>query len=113
MKIQSFNKRNTYVMKTITDNINTAKQSNAIMPNFIHSMDASLIIKFISNHDNLKACIHDCFGTHPNHMSQQRKDIIKVMVYMYLDFYYQNKLLEEKSSYELGLKGIPIVTIVN
>jgi len=51
--------------------INSIKQINSFIPNFIHSMDASHIVilmkKIISKYNFEIITIHDCFGVHPNH----------------------------------------------
>ena len=53
---------------------NKAKQSLAIIPNIIHSLDAShlsnVIINAFENETYPILTIHDCFGTHPNLMDQ-------------------------------------------
>lgn len=70
--INIFGKRKTLVLRNVTDNLNTSKQIQAIIPNIIHSLDASHLIRVINS--SIKGgfypviTIHDCFGTHPNKM---------------------------------------------
>lgn len=57
--------------KTKTNVINSTKQYNAFVPNFVHSMDGSniflLVDELIKNRPNMNiATIHDCFGTSAN-----------------------------------------------
>jgi DNA-directed RNA polymerase len=74
-------KNKTLVLREFKDEINKRKQIQAIIPNIIHSLDASHLIKIISyvirrqdnplyNMNYLKYIIpvHDCFGTHPNQL---------------------------------------------
>jgi DNA-directed RNA polymerase len=74
-------KNKTLVLREFEDEINNSKQIQAIIPNIIHSLDASHLIKVINsinrghgdahyNMDSLKYIIpvHDCFGTHPNQL---------------------------------------------
>lgn len=48
------------------------KQSNAVSPNFVHSLDAAALMKTIAmaSHDGVEhfAMVHDSYGTHPSHM---------------------------------------------
>lgn len=74
------------VLRSFTDKIDPTKQSNSIVPNYIHSFDASLIVKLIlrlKQEDVIT--IHDCFGCHPNHMKALRLHIINSFVDMYFD----------------------------
>jgi DNA-directed RNA polymerase len=51
--------------------INKTKQVNSLIPNFIHSMDAShivMLIEKLNNKYNLDIItVHDCFGVHANY----------------------------------------------
>ena len=50
----------------------TRKQSSAIIPNIIHSLDSSHLINIINTGFNINCfpilAIHDCFGCHPNNL---------------------------------------------
>jgi DNA-directed RNA polymerase len=62
------------VIKEYTNETNKLKQSNAIVPNIIHSLDATHLIKLINKSGDNKfepvITIHDCFGTLPNQMDE-------------------------------------------
>ena len=49
------------------------KQRSAIIPNVIHSLDASHLMNVINTAFtkgiNDLITVHDCFGTHPNNLS--------------------------------------------
>ena len=63
------------VLREMTKELNKAKQSSAIIPNVIHSLDSSHIVNIVTNsfdyseYDKPVITIHDCFGTHPNYMA--------------------------------------------
>ena len=72
--INIFGKRRKVVLKSVIDKLNTSKQIQAIIPNIIHSLDASHLMKVILSCVK-SGCypvitIHDCFGTHPNKMEK-------------------------------------------
>ena len=52
--------------------MDSRKQTQSIIPNIIHSLDANHLISLINNAIKDKfspiITIHDCFGTHPNKM---------------------------------------------
>lgn len=79
----------TMILREFDEKINKRKQIQAIIPNIIHSLDASHIMKIINyvirgqedplcNMNSLKyvLAIHDCFGTHPNQFSKL-EEIVK------------------------------------
>ena len=64
------------VVRKTTDFVDTAKQAQAIIPNMIHSLDATHLINIINNASESKTLsavpvisVHDCFGTLPNKMA--------------------------------------------
>src|ERR1700726_4592241 len=63
-----------FIFKESINELNTLKQKQAIIPNIIHSLDATHLINLINkaNHLSFKPIIsiHDCFGTHPNKMEE-------------------------------------------
>jgi DNA-directed RNA polymerase len=67
-------KTKTVVLNKKLDKTNTRAQTQAIIPNIIHSMDSAhliLILNKIVNQNNTNnpvISIHDCFGTLPNNM---------------------------------------------
>ena len=60
-----------YVLLQRTDNnkVHKTKQSKAIAPNFIHSLDASVLHLAFANFHNDVVAIHDCFGTHLSYVN--------------------------------------------
>ena len=60
------------VLKEWTNEIDKNKQVAAIIPNIIHSLDASHLINLINYGKSVQfldiVSIHDCFGSHPNNM---------------------------------------------
>jgi len=74
-------KTKTLVLKEKLDKRDKSKQSSAIVPNIIHSLDAShlaqVIITAFENNTKPIITIHDCFGTHPNLM-EKLIEIVKI-----------------------------------
>lgn len=72
ISLSYFGKTRTQVIRTQTGLINKSKQTQAIIPNIIHSLDSSHLVKIInvakSNNILSVITVHDCFGTHPNNM---------------------------------------------
>ena len=102
VKISPFSLRNVSLNLKVSnrDKFDNYKQVNALMPNFIHSLDgASLALlydKFIKTpNDNLFYSIHDCFAvTAPN------IEKIKVMLAsVYVELYSQPTYLKEFDEY--------------
>lgn len=62
------------ILREVIDNIDKNKQIQSIIPNIIHSLDASHLINLINTSIKLKfspiISIHDCFGTHPNNIEK-------------------------------------------
>lgn len=58
------------VLREWEEKINKSKQSDAIIPNIIHSLDAShlmnVVISAVERNITPVISVHDCFGTHPN-----------------------------------------------
>ena len=69
------------------NNLDNAKQTQAIIPNIIHSLDASHLINIIkkANKDNFKPIIsiHDCFGTLPCLMNELEQRVKMEFIYLY------------------------------
>ena len=72
VKLSYFGTSRTSVIREWKDLIDKNKQTQAIIPNIIHSLYASHLINVINRgySINIKPIIsvHDCFGTHPNNM---------------------------------------------
>lgn len=79
----------TFSFKTIIkDEFDRVKQRNAIMPNLIHSLDASsiaLLNEFLSkNTDRVDIyTIHDCFAVTANNIDTWIKQLKNVYLYIY------------------------------
>ena len=88
--IRSGNKPKTIVLrKTNRDKPDYRKQNQAIIPNIIHSLDASHLINLI-NRANLNGLtnvisIHDCFGIHPNKMNSLKQLVITEFINLYTE----------------------------
>ena len=89
-------KNKTLVLREFEDEINKRKQIQAIIPNIIHSLDAShlikIIISVIRRHEDplynmisLKYIIpvHDCFGTHPNQLGILEEIVKREYIWIY------------------------------
>lgn len=103
---------------------NTRRQTLAIIPNIIHSMDASHLIWILkkacekNSEINPTITIHDCFGTLPNKMIELEK-IVKlefINLYSHKDFltsFHENLLYnldKNKIKYEIKEDSVYILT---
>ena len=89
-------KSRTFVLRSKTDIKDTRKQNQAIIPNIIHSLDASHLINIInSNIENKKLypiiSVHDCFGTLPNQMALLCFNVKKEFIFLYSKEVFLNK----------------------
>lgn len=75
------------LMKKIPGKTDKGKQSSAIIPNIVHSLDAAhligVIIKAINNNFTPILSVHDCFGTHPNKMDELNMRVRKEFIQLY------------------------------
>lgn len=90
ISINFLGKSKTTVLREWTNDIDIRKQLQAIIPNIVHSFDATHLIKVIVDFDHNKYLlpIHDCFGSHPNDMFYL-SDLVKksfVAIYSNYDF---------------------------
>jgi DNA-dependent RNA polymerase len=89
ISISTFNRGRTkkMVLKEITDKKDNLKQVEAIIPNIIHSLDAThLIILLLDAQKNGYSPIlpvHDCFGCHPNNMKILEYNVKKLFILLY------------------------------
>lgn len=79
------------VVRKTTGFVDTAKQAQAIIPNMIHSLDATHLINIINNASESKTLsavpvisVHDCFGTFPNKMADLELLVKKEFIHLYL-----------------------------
>jgi DNA-dependent RNA polymerase len=85
-------RRNIRIMEMNKEEIDIRKQNNAIVPNIVHSFDASnisLLIKIVSsNFDTRKInllTIHDCFATNANDVEKMRSGVKLGFLAIYSD----------------------------
>ena len=85
--ITLFNKHRKLVYREWTDKMDTLKQKQSIIPNIIHSLDASHLSSLINSaeKDNFGpiVTIHDCFGTLPNLMGTLEYRVKKEFILLY------------------------------
>ena len=87
ISIKIGNKSKTVIIKESLDKLNTRKQAQAIIPNIIHSLDSSHLIKIVLSaiDNNFKPIltVHDCFGTHPNKIKELSEIVTKEFIELY------------------------------
>jgi len=103
------------VLREWTDIVDKRKQIQAIIPNIIHSLDATHLIKLIikASEENFAPIItvHDCFGTLPNKMCELDYRVKKEFILLYtqdnfLDKFH-NRILQsiEDNQFEIRIDG--------
>lgn len=94
ISINFLGKNKTAVLKEwIKDKTDARKQVQAIIPNIIHSFDASHLISIIHSliEKNIYILpIHDCFGTHPNDMAT----VAMLVRYKFIELYAKKDFLD-------------------
>jgi len=89
-------KTKTVVLNKKLDQTDTRAQTQAIIPNIIHSMDSAHLILILNkiinqnNHNNPVISIHDCFGCLPNNMI----DLENLVKLEFINLYSKNEFLE-------------------
>ena len=87
ISIKIGNKSKTVIIKESLDKLNTRKQAQAIIPNIIHSLDSSHLIKIVLSAIDNKfkpiLTVHDCFGTHPNKIKELSEIVTKEFIELY------------------------------
>ena len=111
------------VLREKENKLNKAKQKQAIIPNIVHSLDASHLINLINTAADINfypiITIHDCFGTLPNKMSELdfmvRKEFI--IIYSKGEFIknFHNRFLQSISDnqYKFDDKNNPTCVILD
>lgn len=85
-------KQKTVILKRKLSKTDTRIQTQAILPNIIHSMDASHLILILNkNKVSPIISIHDCFGTLPNNMI----DLENLVKLEFINLYSKNNFLEK------------------
>ena len=99
VKLSYFGKTRTSVIREWKGIVDKRKQNQAIVPNIIHSLDASHLINVINcwyKKDNYPIIsIHDCFGTHPNSMNKLAKVVRSEFVLLYTQHNFLQKYNEK------------------
>lgn len=99
----------TIVLNEHTGKIDKKDQSLAIIPNIIHSLDAThllgVVARFKEYSDNI-ITIHDCFGTHPNKMWKFSEIVKEEFIFLYTRENFLDMFLKRNVDYlkELGVK---------
>lgn len=87
VQLSSFGKTKTRVFREWKDILDKYKTTQSIIPNIIHSLDASHLINVVnySYPKNVAPIIsvHDCFGTHPNKMDKLAKIVRSEFALLY------------------------------
>ena len=95
ISIKIANKSKTLVLREFFDEIDSRKQSQAIIPNIVHSLDASHLINIFKYAINNKfypvITIHDCFGTHPNKILELKSIVKQEFIKLYSTDEFLNK----------------------
>jgi len=105
-------KNKTIVLREWVENsMDNKKQVNAVIPNIIHSFDASHLLEVIAaiSLKNIYILpIHDCYGTHPNDMDSLAVEVRK----QFIKIYSQTNFLEtlrEKVIVELKTHSMEVI----
>ena len=109
-----FNKHRKLLYKQRTGEIDKFKQQQSIIPNIIHSLDASHLVTLINiaKKDNFGPIItiHDCFGTLPAYMAELEQRVRKEFILIYsnenfLEAFHKNILYTiESNNYKIITK---------
>ncbi len=82
-----FNQAKKLVIRDKTDELSKARQIQGVIPNVIHSLDATHLIKVICLSKKKGfypiIAIHDCFGTHPNKMGKLETSVKMEFISLY------------------------------
>ena len=95
LTIRSNRKTKSLVLYRQTKRIDHSKQIDGIIPNVIHSLDSSHIINVINESSkNINFSIltvHDCFGTHPNHIQALFFYLKEEFIKLYINYDFLKK----------------------
>ncbi len=91
--------------------VDCEKQSGSVAPNFIHSLDSSIVHLSFSEFSKHGVAIHDCYGSHANYMDELTKVVRSAFVKVFrknnLDLFYDsisnsNSGIRESSAFQMG-----------
>lgn len=71
------------MLRTWNTEKDSRREVQAIIPNIIHSLDASHLTMLIDKWDSYILPIHDCFGTHPNDMFKLAELVRESFILLY------------------------------
>ena len=121
--ISLFGKTKKAVLRENTEILDKAKQIKAIIPNIIHSLDASHLINLIISASKEKfkpiITVHDCFGTLPNLMGELEHKVKKEFILLYTDNNFLNQFHQRfiqnitDNNFELVDKGGKLFVVLN
>lgn len=90
------------LQKELKDKVDRSKQITAVAPNYIHSLDASVLHLGLCNFNASVVAIHDCFGTHANFVSE----LVEKMKASMVNIFKEDQLLNfrnQLSQYNPGI----------
>lgn len=103
-------RKQTIVLRWKLEKVDTKKQGNAVIPNIIHSLDAShlhLVVGLLDNYNISDfLSVHDCFGTHPNN-TKDMSELVRLSfanLYSsphYIDVFHQEVIKNISDYYEI------------
>lgn len=116
LAIRFAGKNRKMVLRESTKELDTIKQTQAIIPNIIHSLDANHILILINNCKKQDfypiITIHDCFGTLPNKMLQLESRIKNDFILLYTNDHFLQKF-HDKTLESIKDNQFEIIAIKN
>ena len=104
-------KKKKTILREWLDRVDRQRQNQSIIPNVIHSMDASHLIMLINTwrkKGKYILPIHDCFGTYPNDMHELFVLVKSTFIVLYFnqDFLkeYHKNFLNDLKRYKIEIR---------
>lgn len=95
INLSIFGKTKKIILRETMETMDKGKQTQAIIPNIIHSLDATHLMSIINSANSLGfkpvLTIHDCFGTLPNKMADLELSVKKEFIETYKNEDFLNK----------------------
>jgi len=98
-------RKKTVVLSQKLNEMDSKAQILALNPNFIHSLDSSLVILLLSKHKkelNPLITIHDCFISHPNRMLK----LVEILQEEFINLFEKENLLYRQENFHQDLLPI-------
>nr|P33541.2 RecName: Full=Probable DNA-directed RNA polymerase [Neurospora intermedia]CAA36326.1 RNA polymerase [Neurospora intermedia] len=92
LTINFLGKNRTAVLRSWVNEKDSRREVQAIIPNIIHSLDASHLTMIIDSWDSYILPIHECFGTHPNDMYKLAEQVRECFILLYSKNDFLNKI---------------------